>query len=227
MKPRTGDAASVRHPAKYSAGLTDLFAVTLDGFGRVLDPFAGVGGIHDLQSHDFDTVGVEIEPEWANQHPDTRVGNALSLPFDDNSFDAVCTSPTYGNRMADHHEAADASRRHTYRHTLGRTLHSDNSGQMQWGEAYRDFHQQAWLEVRRVLRPGGRFVLNVKDHIRGGKLQPVTGWHAMCCVALGFELRNIVAHAAPAMRHGANADARAGNAEPVLVFDLPSQETTS
>ena len=28
-----------------------------------------------------------------------------------------------------------------------------------------------------MLQPGGRFVLNIKDHIRAGKLQPVTAWH--------------------------------------------------
>ena len=81
------------------------------------------------------------------------------------------TSPTYGDRLADHHDARDGSVRHSYKHDLGRDLHPDNSGAMQWGPAYRDFHTAAWVEVRRVLRPGGRFVLNVKDHVRGGVVQ--------------------------------------------------------
>ena len=29
----------------------------------------------------------------------------LELPWPENTFDAICTSPTYGNRMADHHDA--------------------------------------------------------------------------------------------------------------------------
>src|SRR5712692_2421523 len=65
---------------------------------RVLDPFAGVGGVHALG---FDSVGVELETEWATQHPRTIVANALALPFAPGTFDAVITSPAYGNRLAD------------------------------------------------------------------------------------------------------------------------------
>ena len=54
--------------------------------------------------------------------------------FSDATFDMVVTSPTYGNRMADHHNAKDGRRRITYTHNLGRTLTPGNSGAMQWGE---------------------------------------------------------------------------------------------
>jgi hypothetical protein len=65
--------------------------------------------------------------------------------FDDATFDAICTSPTCGNRMADHHEARDISPRHTYRHVLGRPRTPGNSGALQWGdgiagEEYRALH---------------------------------------------------------------------------------------
>ncbi len=81
----------------------------------VLDPFGGVGGIHDLagrwqaESGPFRvaTTAVELEPEWAAAHPDTEVGDALALRFDTGAFPVVATSPCYGNRMADHHEAKD------------------------------------------------------------------------------------------------------------------------
>ena len=105
-------------------------------------------------SWDLETVGVELEPEWADLHPDTFVGNALALKFDDADFDAVVTSPTYGNRLADHHNAKDGSVRRSYTHDLGRQLQEDNSGAMHWGPKYRDFHRKAWIEAKRVIRPG-------------------------------------------------------------------------
>jgi SAM-dependent methyltransferase len=164
------------HPAKFSHPLIPIFQSLLppDRYPLVLDPFAGTGRIHQLEQ---DTVGVELEPEWASMHPDTIEGNALKLPFDKDTFDAVCTSPTYGNRMADHHKAKDNSKRSTYRHALGRELTPNNSGAMQWGDEYREFHKRAWAEVDRVLKPKGRFVLNVKDHIRGGVRREVSYWH--------------------------------------------------
>jgi tRNA G10 N-methylase Trm11 len=106
----------------------------------VVDPFAGTGRIHEL-SHvpGVRTVGVEIEPEWARLSSGTVVADALALPVADSSVHAICTSPTYGNRHADHHEACDPSLRRTYRHDLGRELHPNNSGRLQWGPDYREW----------------------------------------------------------------------------------------
>lgn len=50
---------------------------------------------------------------------------------------------------------------------------------MQWGRNYCEFHDRAWAEAVRVLKPGGLFMLNIKDHIRGGRRQRVTLWHAL------------------------------------------------
>lgn len=219
-KPDLGDGLS--HPARYSDHLLPVFAEVLKGYTLVLDPFAGTGRIHELQAEGFRTIGVEIEPEWANLHADTIVGSALDLPFGDCDFDAICTSPTYGNRLADSHNAYDPESRRSYTHDLGRKLHDDNSGAMQWGEKYRTFHNIAWAEAARVLRPGGRFVVNIKDHIRGGQLQLVSAFHVGSIVALGLhynaELSRSVA--TPSLRAGTNAEARL-DAELVLVFDVP------
>lgn len=220
-KPSTRKRPTVAHPAKFSTGLLPIFADLLDGCTLILDPFAGTGRVHSLVDHGpFETVGIEIEAEWAEMHEQTLVGNALDLPFEDGHFDGVCTSPTYGNRLADHHDAKDGSIRHSYRHTLGRPLSPDNSGQMQWGPRYRDFHESAWAEVHRVLKPGGRFVLNLKDHIRKKELTPVTGWHVTyLSQSLGFQLLNVLGMAAPTLRQGVNAQARAGNAEIIFLFE--------
>lgn len=104
--------------------------------------------------------------------------------------------------------ARDASRRNTYRHALGRPLHPANSGTLQWGDDYRTFHVAAWAELARVLTPGGRFVLNIKDHIRRGERQHVTDWHCEALAALGFaeiEHRRVDC---PGQRFGANGGVR-------------------
>ena len=195
---------TVAHPARYSDALIPVFRRMLADYRRILDPFAGTGRIHDL-GPDWDTVGVELEPEWATLHPRTLVGDALHLPFPDHTFDAICTSPTYGNRMADHHNARDQSWRGTYQHLLGRPLHPDNTGQMQWGPAYRIAHDRMWREVVRVLRPGGLFVLNVKDHDRAYKRQRVTAWHLGNLTMIhGLVLDHTEDIACPGMGYGAN-----------------------
>lgn len=204
------------HPAKFTTDLIDVISQSLDGYHRVLDPFAGVGGIHQLQP-DHETVGIELEPEWADKHADTIQGNALSIPFDDDTFDAIATSPAYGNRMADNHDAKDAGSRNTYKHMLGRDLSEDNSGAMQWGQEYRDFHERAWKESLRVLRPDGRFVLNISDHIRDGERQHVAGFHVESLQRLGLSVIDIVPVATKRQGFGENRDKRL-DAELIVVL---------
>lgn len=202
------------HPAKFSDKILEGLEVLLKNYPRVLDPFAGTGRIHELPN---ETWGVEIEPEWATLHPQTVVGDALALPFGDSSFDAVATSPTYGNRMADHHEAKDSSRRNTYRHRLGRPLHQNNSGGLQWGDEYKEFHRKAWAEAWRVLKPGGLFVLNIKNHIRRGEVARVAEWHHRVLSTMMRPSGELKIEA-PGLRHGANWDLRVDH-EMLFVFE--------
>jgi hypothetical protein len=216
---------SVTHPARFSKSILAEIGSLVDAEVRrrnrtlrLLDPFAGVGKVHRLCDGDLpgqltlfgfaaagvETVGVEFEPEWASQHPRTMVGDARSLPFAAASFDVVVTSPTYGNRMADHHNAKDGSRRVTYRHTLGRPLTPGNSGSMQWGEKYRQLHQRSWSEVRRVLTHDELFVLNVSNHIRAGEEVPVVEWHLETLLGKGFRLEADIPVHTGRMRFGEN-----------------------
>lgn len=116
MTETSGSHARTSHPAKfprYVLARLELYiraeARALRRPARVLDPFAGVGRIHDLPRRIAETTGVEIEPEWAACRARTVEGDATALPADwTASFDVVATSPCYGNRIADHHEARDS-----------------------------------------------------------------------------------------------------------------------
>lgn len=216
------------HPATFTTILLPIFASLLPHTPlRILDLFAGTGKIallHDaLPNTRF--FGAELEPEWSAMANTagcpTPICSATNLPYPTATFDALVTSPCYGNRMADHHDARDASPRHTYRHVLGRPLHTLNAGALQWGDAYRALHAAAWTEARRVLRPGGILVLNVKDHIRGGIIQRVTNWHAVTLLGLGFVCTTRVHVPCPGQRHGANSQLRLAY-ESVLGFELVS-----
>ena len=77
-----------------------------------------------------------------------------------------------------------------------------------------------------MLKPGGIFVLNVKDHIRGGMLQEVTKWHSATLLMLGFVCTRRVHVPCPGQRHGANGHLRV-KYESVLQFRLATHEATS
>lgn len=208
------------HPAPFSDAIIQRLSKIVHEYAgartrvTVLDPFAGIGGIHKipdiLGNVDVyvDTYGIEREPAWACAHPRTREGSALDLPFKTDRFDFIVTSPCYGNRMADHHNAKDGSRRITYRHYYGEELHEDNAGTLQWGHVYRDFHKRAWVEAKRVLKPNGIFVVNISNHIRKGEVQHVVEWHLRALMDLGLLMERVEQIATPRMRNGANANLR-------------------
>jgi hypothetical protein len=243
------------HPAEYSEEVLDEFVKLVPRGVTVLDPMAGTGWKLATALEGRKIVGIELEPEWADAHPCVQQGNALHLPFKNGRFRWVVTSPVYGNRMSDHHDAKEKCKpcggtgqvweegadtplagqaesywrtcekcggegkrkykRITYKHYLGRDLHPDNAGQLQWGDAYRVFHEAAWREVYRVTRKGdrpataGNFLLNIKDHVRGKEMQPVTQWHIDTLTKIGFTEIDRIPVFTDGMGFGANRDARA------------------
>lgn len=215
---------TAEHPAKFTDSILDVISDILRKESEekrealmVLDPFAGTGKIHSIGVPGMiETYGIEIEPEWANQHHRTQVGDALNLPLNACSMDVIATSPTYGNRMADHHNAQDGSKRITYTHRLGRKLHENNSGAMHWGPKYREFHEAAWREADRVLVPGGLFIINVKNFhrtvtIKGKRVQEVVdvvGWHHDFITSLGYSTVTDVAVPVTGMGFGQNGKRR-------------------
>lgn len=214
-KPDVGGGVS--HPARYSDGIVEVFADLLPRaeYPLVLDPFAGTGRIHELSNR---TIGIEIEREWAalkrnTIHGDARDVRKLLAARDVRRVDAIATSPAYGNRLADHHDASDPERRRSYTHDLGHELTEGNAGAMQWhpgpeDDEYRVLHRAVWGAVIPLLRKRGRFVLNMKDHVRGGEIVPVTLWHVATLVELGLHYVTALAVDARNLRSGANAELR-------------------
>ena len=233
---------SLVHPAAYSKRIMDHLEQIVRQFVAthmpwpnhrpiiVLDPFAGTGKIHklrELPDIPVQTRGVEIEPEWAAMHPHTIQGDATHLQFDAHHFDMVITSPAYGNRLADKHDAKDGSIRRSYTHDLRRLtgdntrkLHPNNAGGMHFGSQYMDLHIAAWKEVWRVLRPEGWFVLNVSDFIKNGDTVPVAHWHLGVCLDMGFNHVDSIEVETPRLRYGRNAEARVAT-ERIFVLSKP------
>ena len=102
----------VRHPCPWNrkalaAAADRIVQILGERPLRVLDPYAGVGRVHELRERGFETVGGELEPEWAASSDHTIVADALAFPADDGAFDAVLTSVVWGNRMSDSHDARE------------------------------------------------------------------------------------------------------------------------
>lgn len=214
------------HPATFPDSTITLIASHLppDRYPSVLDPFAGVGKIHALPQA---TSGVEIEEEWAGQAVEYAAGDwasyiadatDLDAHFPDDYFSAAATSPVFGNRMSDHHNAKDASSRNTYKHKLGRDPSPGSASILHWGPEYRRFHKAAWREMTRVVSPGGRFILNIKNHIRKGVEQRVSEWHMTTLIRMGWKLVALEVIEAPGNRYGANHELRTDH-EYLYVFD--------
>lgn len=208
--------SEIRHPAKYSDEFIPIFAEKLVGANKVLDPFAGTGKVGLIKQHGFNgkIYANDIESEWIELGRDKcdviscldaeNLQEIYPLGF----FDAICTSPTYGNRMADHHNAKDGSKRNTYTHCLGRRLTEGNTGQMQWGGQYRKKHERIYRRIVPLLCDGGMFILNVSDHIRKGQVQSVSDWHVKTLEGLGMKLIEDYHIQTRRNRFGQNADKR-------------------
>lgn len=228
----------VKFPAKFSASIIERLDELVPP-GSYLDPFAGVGGVHQLERPDRHFIGVEIEPEWVACHLNTMQGNALylsgpamlrkfknfgvTLPFDGCVF-----SPTYGNRFADHHHAKDTSERRSYTHDLRtmtgdfeRELHPDNTGTQHFGAQYLDMHLRAYKECYRVTKPDGLMFLNVSDFIRDREVVRAVVAHITLLQRAGWEITGRVRVPTPRMRHGQNHDARVEDERIILARRVP------
>lgn len=99
------------HPAKFSDAILDVLRPLLAPYEDLptIDPMAGVGRIFEVAPW---AVGLEIEEDWAKADPRIVAGDLLNTPPAIRGWRYWCavTSCTYGNRMADHHDAKEKCR---------------------------------------------------------------------------------------------------------------------
>lgn len=232
----TDAAPLTKHPAKFSDPILDVLDRLVQKEARrrraagaasltVVDPFAGVGRIHRLarpprNGFELRTLGLEIEEPWAACHRDTLWTDAIdwlawviagelhNRPL----VQMYVTSPTYGNRYSDHHDAQDGSVRHSYTHYLGRQPTKGSSAVMPWGPDYWEFTALAYRMMLAAAEPDAPFVLNVSDFVRGRELVPAAAWHLGAAIGAGWlPDRRTRTRLIPTARHrhGANHEARA------------------
>ena len=217
------------HPAKFPQRVIDEIAALLPYYvgpgSSILDPFAGVGGIHDLRGHGYQTMGVEIVGKWAFARSGTVLGDAteIAMIFAGQQFDAVVTSPTWGNGLGQRspHPNAGDGKRYAYADAVGEKLEPTNTGGVRFGKRYRALHETVWAQCNELLRPGGILMFNCRDSPNGQKMpRPVTGWHITALQALGLELDVISAVAARGIGHGERRNS-IGDAELIVVMRKP------
>ncbi len=221
----------LKHPAPFSASILEALALGLEGaHGILLDPFAGIGRVHSLSRPGLSSIGIELEVPWlvANDGRTIRA-DACSLPLRPRCIDYVVTSPCYGNRFADHHQARDGSTRRSYTHDLramtgddSYVMHPRNAGTMPFSSwAYKVLHQEAWAECFRVLKRGGLMLLNVSNFVQHDRQVKVAAWHLTTCLAAGFDIEQIKRVATPRYRKGQNYEARV-DGEMILYLRRPA-----
>jgi tRNA G10 N-methylase Trm11 len=202
---------TAKHPAIMGGHILEVCKKFLPSPGaRVLDPFAGIGTTAKLLP-EYEVVGVEIEREWAEQEASTVCGDAYQVVPTLGLFDAVLTSPAYGNRMADDFNASKPSSRITYRHRLGRPLSENTTSNLHFGRKarkYEDLHEKIWRVCVEALSPAGVFILNCKDFIANGEAREVTEWHVQVLQDYGLEVFGKEQVFSRGMRFGANREKR-------------------
>ena len=103
----------MNNPAKFSDSIISEISTQLlrrkgDDVITVLDPFGGSGKIGLIKEKvDCEIICNDLEEEWNEGKYDIDEWHHCDSEFLElgRKVDFIITSPTYGNRMADHHNA--------------------------------------------------------------------------------------------------------------------------
>lgn len=217
------------HPARFSTEIIGVVRELLNARYQskpeevLFDPFAGTGEALRALANDLfmDYGGVEIEPAFIVA-PNIKQGDATDLSSYPTVPYIIFTSPAYPNGMADHFEAKDDSKRHTYRKAnallegADRELHPNNQarygyrGTKRHGKSTK--RDEYWRIAREAVMCWGSaemILLNVSDfkHSRG-EIEPlVQDWRTLLS-SFGWSAQTEIPVGTKRQRQGANGNER-------------------
>lgn len=242
QRARLFDEASFTHHAKFNLNLVQAI---LDRFSDpgdlVLDPMAGSGSIFVGLLTGRKVIAGDVESQWArllsvNQISLARQSiiafatpglacrwDAAKLPLAGGHVDLCVTSPPYFDTFSDWDASSNILEERHNEHGLSYGIHAAQIANLHIYEDYLRAMRGVYAECWRVLGPGKKLVLIVKDVIRNGRRVPVVADNETLARAQGFSFlerfnvpargtrfRNVnrvkIGQAAPAI-------------EPVLVFE--------
>lgn len=230
------------HPCPYSDTLLPTLVEACAGVSPIvndvavlLDPMAGSGKAAVIADRcGYRYVGVEIEQEWADEHPATICGDSTDLSWFREQYgfvELIVTSPAYGGRFADQYlgtpaeqlhraETGEMPRRRSYAISLGRRLSKNSGAGTAFNRRYKLLHMAIIRECFATLAPGGRMVVNVSNFIKDHSEVHVVDWWRAEMVDAGFVEGDVVPVGTRRFKDGANRDARVA-AEYVITYTKP------
>jgi DNA modification methylase len=179
------------HPARFIPELPEKYIKLFSHLGEtVLDPFCGSGTTNVVASQlGRNSIGIDINPYSTQlttdrlKDPDVENGTRHQVINSDSrqimkripegSIDLVVTSPPYFDVVDYKHEGPDQ---------LG-NLHN-----------YQDFisaMRKSFLEMLRILKPGGYCVVNTQDLFKKSEKCPIHSDYIQLGRELGFEIVNV------------------------------------
>jgi hypothetical protein len=202
---------SFQHQAKANLSMLRWIAKQYLEPGRlVIDPMGGTGSLFILASDGFPVGCGELEAwlipilaanarfiaqRWLfSQAAFALRWDAAKLPFVTGSLPAIVTSPPYWDMFSDWHITSADRMQRAHRGPFGSAYGDDRGRKVKHNigniHIYEDFllaMRAVYCEAWRVLEPGGKLALILKDRVHKGQRVPITRDTQALCLANGFE----------------------------------------